>query len=179
MMNEAARRYASALFALAQEGGALESVRGGLKVIAAAIAESADLRAFLAAPMYRLEEKSAALTGLAGKLGVPDMVVKFVGTMARNGRSRDLAAAIGAFEELYMRQRGIKRATVRTAVALSDEQRSRLNGVVARHVGGEIELNEEVEPGLVGGIQLRVGSQLVDASLRAKLERLNAAMKGA
>ncbi len=178
-MNEVARRYALALFGLAQEKDVVEKVHAGTQAFGRAIEASADLRRFLNAPLYKFDDKASALTALAEKMGLGPLVVKFIGTMALNGRANDLAAAIGAYDELYVKQRGIKRAVVRTAAAMNPAQRERLQGLLARVVGGEVQLNEEVDEGLIGGIQLRIGSQLVDSSLRAKLERLNTAMKGA
>lgn len=178
-MSEAARRYASALFELAQDRGALEAVSDGLKSLGKAIAESGELKAFLATPVYRLEDKASALTALADRMQLPELVKKFVGTVALNGRARDLPGAIAAFDELYVNQRGIKRAIVRTPKPINDAQRERLEGLLAKTVGGSFDLREEVDADLIGGIQLKIGSTLVDASLKAKLERLNTAMKGA
>ena len=178
-MSEAARRYASALFQLAQDKGALEAVSTGLKAFGKAIAESVELKSFLATPVYRLEDKAEALGAIADRMGLPELVKKFVGTMALNGRARELPGAIAAFDELYVNQRGIKRAIVRTPKPITDAQRERLEGLLAKTVGGAFDLREEVDADLIGGIQLKIGSQLIDASLKAKLERLNTAMKGA
>lgn len=178
-LNEIARRYASALFELAQDKGALEDTYKGTRILSEAISQSDDLQAFLSAPLYKLEDKTSALTALAEKLALPGLLVKFVGTMARNGRARDLGGAMAAFDQLYASQRGIKRAIATTARPMTDDQRGRLEALLAKAVGGNVELKEEVDEGLIGGVQLKIGSQLVDASLRAKLERLNSAMKGA
>ena len=101
------------------------------------------------------------------------------GNSAQNGRARDIVDAQGAFDELYAKQRGVKRAVVRTAREMTGAERQRIEAILAKAVGGEVELTSEVDASLIGGIQLRIGSQLVDASLAAKLERMNTAMKGA
>jgi F-type H+-transporting ATPase subunit delta len=99
--------------------------------------------------------------------------------MATNGRSKDILGAEAAFDQLYARQRGVKRAVVRTAQPMSDAERKRVEAMLAKIAGGEIELSSEVDPSLIGGIQLRIGSTLVDASVAAKLDKMNTAMKGA
>ena len=179
LANEAAKRYASALFELAQDAGALSDVSRDFAGFARLIRENSDLLRLAESPAYSREVKRDALVALAGEAGVHDLVSKFVGTMAANGRARDITAAQRAFDLLYAGQRGVKRAVARTAKPMSAEQRSRLEAILAKSVGGEVELTEEVDERLIGGIQLRVGSTLVDASLAAKIDRMNSAMKGA
>ena len=178
-MNEVARRYAQALFGLAQDAGAVAPVQEGMQALGRAIEESADLRRLLGSPLFKPEDKSSALTALAQRMGLDPLVTKFIGTLAANGRADNLGQTVEAFDALYVEANGLKRAIVRTAKAMTPAQRERLQGLLARVVGGEVQLNEEVDEGLIGGIQLRIGSQLVDSSLRAKLERLNTAMQGA
>lgn len=178
-VSEIARRYGMALFELAKEQAALERVRTGLKAFSAAVKESPELARFLQVPLFRLEDKARALSALAREIGADSLVVNFVGAMARNARSADIPAAALAFEDLYMRQRGLQRAVVRTPAPLTPAQRERLTGLLAKSVGADVEMTEEIDPALVGGIQLRLGSRLYDASLRTKLDHLNISMKGA
>jgi len=84
-----------------------------------------------------------------------------------------------AFDELFANQRGVKRAIVRTAKKMSAAELDRLEGIIGKAVGGEVELTTEVDEALIGGIQLQIGSKLVDASMKTKLDRMNSAMKGA
>ena len=177
--SEAARRYASALFELAQDKGELANVNNDFKAFADMVKRSSDLKLLLASPAFSREEKVKALGELTAKAGLGGLFGKFVGTMAQNGRARDIAGAQIAFDELYAKQRGVKRALVRTAKEMSGAERQRIESILAKAVGGEVELTSEVDSSLIGGIQLRIGSQLVDASLAAKLERMNTAMKGA
>jgi F-type H+-transporting ATPase subunit delta len=177
--NEAARRYASALFDLAQDKGELANVFKDFNDFAEMADSSADLRLLLDAPAFSRDDKVKALGELAAKAGLGGLFAKFLGTMAQNGRSGDILGAGIAFDELYAKQRGVKRAVVRTAKEMSGAERQRIESILAKAVGGEVELTSEVDPSLIGGIQLRIGSQLVDASLAAKLERMNTAMKGA
>ena len=99
--------------------------------------------------------------------------------MATNGRANEIVSAAGHFDELHAKHRGVKRALARTAEEMSPQQRQKLEAILAKAVGSDVELETEVEPGLIGGIQLRVGSTLIDASVASKLERMNTAMKGA
>lgn len=177
--SEAAQRYASALFDLAQEGGALADIHRDFAALVALARDSDDMMHMMASPVFSREEKTGALTEIARKAGMHDLLVKFAGTMASNGRAHDLIGAQKAFDALYAKQRGVQRAVVRTAKDMDEGQRARIEGILAKAVGGDVELTSEVDPSLIGGIQLRIGSKLVDASLAAKLDRMNTAMKGA
>ncbi|MCF6328525.1 MAG: ATP synthase F1 subunit delta, partial [Henriciella sp.] len=103
----------------------------------------------------------------------------FLGTMAENGRANEILGAVAAFDDLFASHRGVKRAVAITAKEMSADQRKRLELVLAKAVGSDVELETKVDPALVGGIQLRIGSQLIDASVASKLDRMNTAMKGA
>ncbi|HPE49450.1 MAG TPA: ATP synthase F1 subunit delta [Hyphomonas sp.] len=177
--NEAARRYASALFELAQDKGDLANVHKDFKAFVELATGSEDLTRLLESPAFAREDKVRALSELAKKAGFGALFAKFLGTMAQNGRGRDVIGAQLAFDELYAKQRGVKRAVVRTARDMTGAERQRIESILAKAVGGEVELTSEVDPSLIGGVQLRIGSQLIDASLAAKLERMNTAMKGA
>ncbi|MGB3627481.1 MAG: ATP synthase F1 subunit delta [Henriciella sp.] len=177
--NETARRYASALFDLANEKGELESVDTDLASFAAMAKDSTDLTRLLDSPAFGRDEKSKALIAIAAKAGLSKTVSNFLATMATNGRADEIVAAAGHFDELYAKHRGVKRAIARTAEEMTAAQRQKLEGVLAKAVGSDVELETEVVPGLIGGIQLRVGSTLIDASVASKLERMNTAMKGA
>ncbi|MEQ9315392.1 MAG: ATP synthase F1 subunit delta [Henriciella sp.] len=176
---ETARRYASALFDLAKEKGELESVDKDLASFAAMAKDSKDLTRLLESPAFGREEKAKALIAVAAKASLSRMVSNFLATMATNGRSNEITGAAAHFDELYAKHRGVKRAIARTAEEMSAEQRQKLEAVLAKAVGSDVELETEVVPGLIGGIQLRVGSTLIDASVASKLERMNTAMKGA
>ena len=177
--NETARRYASALFDLAEEKGELDSVAKDIADVTAMTKASEDLVRLLESPAFAREDKSAALKAVAEKAGLGKYVTNFLATMAMNGRSDEVIGAAVHFDELYAKHRGVKRAVARTAEDMTSEQRKKLEAVLAKAVGSDVELETEVEPGLIGGIQLRVGSTLVDASVASKLERMNTAMKGA
>lgn len=179
LTSEAAQRYASALFSLSQEKGELTSISAAFAEFAKLGKENKDLNRLLNSPLFSREDKCAVLIKISAAGGMPKLLENFLGTMAMNGRSRDILSAQVAFDELYAKQRGVKRAVARTASAMTSAQQKRLEGILAKAVGGEVELTTEVDEDLIGGIQLRIGSTLVDASLKAKLERMNTAMKGA
>lgn len=177
--SEAARRYAGALFELAQDSGQLADIHRDFREFARLVRESEELSRLAQTPAVGREEKTQALTAIAEAGGVNPLLVKFLGTMASNGRARDIPGAQAAFDEIYARQRGVKRAVATTAEPMSEAQRERVRGILARTVGGEVDLTETVDEDIIGGIQLRIGSKLVDASLAAKIDRMNTAMKGA
>jgi F-type H+-transporting ATPase subunit delta len=177
--SEAAQRYARALFELAQDKGALAVVHKDFRAFAESVRTSKDLTTLLDSPAFGRDTKVKALGGVAKKAGYSPIFSNFLGVMATNGRAKDILSAEYAFDQLYANQRGIKRAVVRTAKEMSGAERARIESLLAKLVGGEVELSSEVDPSLIGGIQLRIGSKLVDASVAAKLNRMNTAMKGA
>jgi F-type H+-transporting ATPase subunit delta len=177
--NETARRYASALFDLANDKGELATVDSDLKDVTSMASASDDLTALLESPAFSRDEKAKALRALADKAKLSRLVSNFLATMSTNGRSNEILDAAGHFDELYAKHRDVTRAIARTAEEMSPQQRQKLEAVLAKAVGSDVELETEVAPGLIGGIQLRVGSTLIDASVASKLERMNTAMKGA
>lgn len=178
-VSEAARRYAGALFDLATDKNELAAIAADLKTFEALAADSQDLTRLLESPAFPREQKIKALTALAEKAGFGKTTTGFLGTMAENGRAGDILGAMTAFDERYAKHRGVKRAVAITANEMSADQHSRLKQVLAKAVGSDIELETEVDADLIGGIQLRIGSTLIDASTASKLDRMNIAMKGA
>lgn len=177
--SETAQRYARALFELAQEKGELAAIHQDFGAFAALVKSSADLRKLLDSPAFTREAKVAALGAVAQKAGYSALFGKFLGAMSSNGRARDILSAEVAFDQLYAKQRGVQRAVVRTAKEMTGAEKARIESLLAKVVGGDVELTSEVDPSLIGGIQLRLGSKLVDASVAKKLERMNTVMKGA
>ncbi len=178
-VSEAARRYAGAIFDLADSKGDLANIASELSVMQAMVADSTDLARLLDSPAFSRDQKVSALTDLAAKANFSKVTTGFLGTMAENGRANEILSAIAAFDSRYADHRGVKRAVAITATDMSADQRAKLEGVLAKAVGSDIELETEVDPALVGGIQLRIGSKLIDASIASKLDRMNTAMKGA
>lgn len=173
-----AGRYASALFDLADQAKALDAVAGDLTQIRTMIGESDDLRRLLASPVIGREAQGKALAALVQQAGIGDLVSKFVGTVARNGRARDLPSMITAFLAELARRRGESIAEVVSATPLSEAQMNALTDTLRRLVGNKVSVNARVDGDLLGGLVVKVGSRMFDSSIRTKLQRLQLAMKG-
>ena len=174
-----AGRYATALFELAEETGALEAVEGHLDALDAALRDSADLRAAVASPLYGRDEQGAAMAALCRAMGVGAPTAGLVGLLAANRRLFALPGVIAAFRALLARKRGVVSAEVRSAVALSEAQRASLAETLAKATGAKIALKEIVDDGLIGGLVVKVGSKMIDTSIRSKLATLQTMMKEA
>ena len=172
-------RYAQALFDLAKSGGRLAVVEADLKSFKAMRRESADLRRLLASPAFSAEDKSKALTAIAGAAEFDDISRKFLGFMAQNRRAAAIGAAITAFEALSAAERGVASAEVTTAVKLTPAQETGLKAALRLALGKDPEIETHVDPSILGGLKVRVGSRLYDASLRSKLDSLRFALKRA
>lgn len=174
-----AARYADALFDLALEAGAVETVEGDLKSLKAAIAGSAELRAFLASPLYPADDQRRAVAALAARAKFSPLVVNFLALVASNRRLFALEAMIAAFIARLARHRGEVSAEAIAAAPLSDDHVKRLRGEIEAMVGKAVNLTVGVDPELLGGLVVKVGSTMIDSSLKTKLNRLKSVMKEA
>jgi F-type H+-transporting ATPase subunit delta len=174
-----ALRYAEALFDLARDVGALDAVERDFRAISAAIESSADLRAFLKSPVYAAEDKARAADALAARLGAGALTRNFLGVAARNRRLFSLDAMIAAFDKRLADHRGEVAAVAVAAAPLSDDQVRRLRGEIEGLLGKAVNLSVKVDPELLGGLVVRVGSKMFDSSLKTKLNRLKSVMKEA
>lgn len=172
-------RYAQALFDLALETNTLDAVEADLKALKAAREESADLRRALASPVYAAEDKGKALTAIGEKAGFSRTTQNFLGLLAANRRASALPAVIAAFERLSAAHRGVVAAEVTTAVKLTAAQAEGVKAALAQALGQEPEITTRVDPAILGGLKVKVGSRLFDASLRSKLDSLKFALKRA
>jgi F-type H+-transporting ATPase subunit delta len=172
-------RYAQALFDLANEQNKVAAVEADLKSLRAAIAESRDLRVLLASPQFGAEDKRKGLAAIAAKAKFDPVTQKFLGLIAANGRASALADAIIGFENLAAAARGAVSAEVVTAVPLSSAQAKGVAAALRQALGKDPEITTRVDPSLLGGIKVKVGSRLFDASLRSKLDSLKFALKRA
>jgi F-type H+-transporting ATPase subunit delta len=173
-----AGRYATALYELADEGKALDQVAADLQSLKAAIADSADLRRLITSPLVPRDQQQKAMLALVAKLGVSDITRRFVGTVARNRRLFRLPDIIDGFAALLAAHRGEVTAEVTSAKALSPQQTEAVNTALRAAVGRKVAVALSVDAKLLGGLKVKVGSRLVDASLASKLQRLQLAMKG-
>lgn len=172
-------RYAQALFDLATEEKCVAAVEADLKSLKAMRAESKDFRTLLASPAFSVAEKGAALAALAVKAKLHATTRKFLGLLAANGRAAALADVIAGFEVLSAKARGVVSAQVTTAVALSAAQAKGVATALRTALGQDPDIETRIDPSILGGIKVQVGSRLFDASLRSKLDSLKFALKRA
>jgi F-type H+-transporting ATPase subunit delta len=172
-------RYAQALFDLASEEKTTGAVEADLRSLKAALADSRDLQILLASPAFPAETKGAGLAAIAAKARFHPTTVKFLGLLSANGRASALAAVIKAFEALSAAARGVVAAQVVTAAPLSTAQQAGVAAALRQALGKDPEIETRVDPSILGGIKVQVGSRLFDASLRSKLDSLKFALKRA
>jgi len=173
-----AGRYASALFDLARDQRQIEAVGNSLDALNQALADSKDFSELVASPLVSREEAGKAFAALAPQLGLDPITTNFVGVLARNGRKGQLRNVIRAFRRLSAEHRGETTADVITARPLNDDQLAQLRQQLRARAGRDVTIEAQVEPTILGGIVVKLGSQQIDASIRTKLNRLATAMKG-
>ena len=171
-------RYALALLELADERKQLDPVAEDLRGLKAAIADSEDLRRLIRSPVFTRAQQSQAMAAILDRAGVGELTRRFVLLVARNRRLFALDRMIAAYLAELARRRGEITARVTSATALDDEQRRALVETLRKEVGAKVQVEVEVDPGLIGGLIVRVGSRMIDNSIRSKLQRLELAMKG-
>jgi len=174
-----AERYAAALFELSVDNGELDQVAAELGQIQSMIDESDDLRRLIRSPVFSREDQSRAIGAIAEKSGLSKTVSNFLCVVTANNRLFALEGMIKAWRAMLSAHRGEVTAEVASATALSDSQRSALESALREAVGSKVTIEETVDPNLIGGLVVRVGSRMVDSSLRTKLQRLQLVMKGA
>lgn len=177
--SEVGERYARALFDLALETRALEAVRADLLSLTAAHRDSADLRRLLASPLLASADQARGLTAVAGAAKFHATTRNFLGLMAQGGRARDIPAAIAAFNILYARHTGVVAAEVVSAAPLDAARLKAVQAGLREALGKDPELTARVDPSLLGGLKVKVGSRLFDASLKTRLDQMKFALKRA
>ena len=173
-----AGRYASALFDLARDQRQIESVGKSLDALGQALLDSKDFGELVTSPLVSREEAGKAFAALAPQLGLDPITTNFVGVLARNGRKGELRNVIRAFRRLAAEHRGEATAEVVTARPLNDDQLGQLKQQLRARAGRDVTIDATVNPDILGGIVVKLGSQQIDASIRTKLNRLALAMKG-
>lgn len=176
---EVGDRYAQALFDLALETGRLDAVRADVVSLKTAWIESADLRRLATSPVISADDQVKGLTAVAAKARFEQNTVNFLGLLAQNGRARDLAAVIAGFERLYAKHAGIVAAEVVSAQPLDAKQLAAIKAALNKSLGKAPELTTRVDPAILGGLKVKVGSKLFDASLKTKLDQMKFALKRA
>lgn len=173
-----AGRYASALFGLARDQRQIEAVGRSLDLLAQAFADSRDFAELVSSPLIGRDEAGKAFTSVAQQLGLDPVTTNFLGVLANNGRKNQLQPVIRAFRRLSAEHRGETTAEVVTAHPLKDDQLSALKQQLRARAGRDVAIETRIDPEILGGIVIKLGSQMIDASIRTKLNRLAEAMKG-
>ena len=174
-----ADRYAAALYAFAEDSHALDAVVAEMEQLGRLIDASADFRRLLESPLIDILEARRAALAVLEREGFGKPVRDLVGVVASNRRLRNLRQIVAAFAKLVAEKRGVITAVVASAHPLSDVQRQQLRARLIEAGYGNVNIVEQVEPDLLGGLVVRVGARLYDTSLKSRLQRLQYAMKGA
>ncbi len=171
-------RYALALFELARDAKTIDTVEASLAAVRDALAQSEDFRALTSSPMVSRGAAASAVTAVADSIGVDPTTRNFLGVLAENHRLAALPKIIRAFRDLAAQHRGEVSAEVESAYPLTDEQVIELKHQLRQRVGREVSVDLSVDPSLLGGLVVRVGSQMIDSSIKTRLNTLAHAMKG-
>ncbi len=172
-----AARYASALFELAKEDKALKALEADTDALEAALKASADLRDLIGSPVYSREEQGAAMAAVAGKMGLSALTSNTLALMAGKRRLFVLPQLLAQLRGLIAAEKGEVTAEVTSAVPLTPAQAKELAATLKKRVGKTVKLKTAVDETLIGGLVVKVGSTMIDTSIRAKLASLQNAMK--
>ena len=173
----AAGRYASAIFDLGRESNALDTLESDLTALNTLISDSGDLGRLVGSPAYSREDQQKAMSAVMSKAGSSDLAKRFVSLMVSKGRLAALPGAIQGFTELLADHRSETVAEVTSAAPLTDAQRDSLAANLKSSFGKDVKIDASVDPSLLGGLIVKVGSKMIDSSLKAKLNGLQLAMK--
>jgi F-type H+-transporting ATPase subunit delta len=174
-----AGRYATALFDLAAEANAIDAVKADLERFDALAAESADLRRLVRSPVFSAEEQGQALGAVLDRAGIGGLAAKFLKLVTANRRLFAVRDMIRGFRELVAQHKGEATAEVTVAEKLKDEYVEALRAALKAVSGKDVDLDIKIDPAIIGGIVVKLGSRMVDSSLRTKLNAIRHAMKEA
>jgi len=172
-----AGRYATALFEIAKDGRNLDKVESDVRAVESALAESADLRDMIASPVFSRTDMAAAIKAIAARMDLGPAVANTLGLMALNRRLFVLPGLLAAMKGLIAADRGEVTAEVTSAKPLTDAQATALRDTLKARVGKDVDLAVTVDPALIGGLVVKVGSRMIDSSIRSKLANLQNVMK--
>jgi len=172
-----AGRYASALFDLAKDEGKLSDVERDVVALQKLLDESADLQRLVRSPVISADEQSRAIKALAEKAGFATLTANMLNVVVHNRRLFTLPDMLRAFRQILARYRGEVTADVSSAMPLSDAQLTQLKDMLRIEVGKDVNVNLKVDPSLLGGLVVKIGSRMIDSSLRTKLNNLKTRMK--
>ncbi len=172
-----AARYATAVFELARDGNELDALERDVDTLDAAISESADFRDLIHSPVYSRDAQGSAIAAIADKMGVSGVVANTLKLMATKRRLFVLPQLVGSLRNLIADEKGEVTADVRAASQLSAEQQTSLAATLKKSVGKDVKMNITVDESLIGGLIVKVGSKMIDTSIRSKLAALQNTMK--
>lgn len=172
-----AARYAVALFELAKDGKTLGAIESDAEALDAALTDSADLRSLIASPVYSRDEQGSAIAAVARKMGLSDLTANTLALMASKRRLFVLPQLVRALREKIAAEKGEVTAEVTSARALSQAQSEALASTLKARFGKTVKLKASVDESLIGGLVVKVGSKMIDTSIRAQLAALQNAMK--
>ncbi|MFN4172445.1 MAG: F0F1 ATP synthase subunit delta [Pseudorhodobacter sp.] len=172
-----AARYATAVFELARDEKALKSLEGDVDALDTALSGSADLRDLIGSPIYSREDQGKAIAAIAGKMGLSTLVANTLALMASKRRLFVVPQMIAALRDLISAEKGEVTAEVTSAVKLSPAQAKELAATLKARVGKDVKLKTAVDESLIGGLVVKLGSTMIDTSVKAKLAALQNAMK--
>ena len=174
-----AGRYATALFELALESKAVDQVQSDLKAFDALIASSPDLTRLVRSPVFSADEQAKALVAILDKGGIKGIAANFLRVIAANRRLFAVSEIIRGFNALVAKHKGEVTAQVTVAEALSDARMNDIRDALKQVTGKDVQVDVTVDPSIIGGLKVKLGSRMVDASLRTKLNSIKLAMKEA
>jgi F-type H+-transporting ATPase subunit delta len=172
-------RYATALFELARDEKSVDAVKADLDGFDALLSESADLKRLVRSPVFSADAQLKALTAVLDKAGITGIAANFLKVLTRNRRLFTVGEVIRAFRALVAKFKGEATADVTVAERLSDRNLDALKTALKTVTGKEVALNVKVDPSIIGGLVVKLGSRMVDSSLRTKLNSIKHAMKEA
>jgi len=177
-MASVAGRYASALFELATEEGKAAEIEADLANFQALCDESPDLLRMLRSPVIDAEDQEKAIAAVLSKAGLSAITINFFKLLAKNRRLFVATDVVRDFKALAARARGEVMAEVTAAMALSDAHVTELRNTLKASVGKDVTLVQKVDPSILGGLIVKIGSRMVDSSLKTKLETMKLALRG-
>ena len=172
-----ASRYATAVFELAKEGNELDALENDIDTIEAALNDSTDFRALINSPIYTRQAQGHAIAAIADKMELGGTLANTLKLMASKRRLFVLPHLVAALRQLIADEKGEVTADVRTARSLSEEQAAKLAETLKASVGKDVKMNVTVDEDLIGGLIVKVGSKMIDTSIRSKLAALQNTMK--
>jgi F-type H+-transporting ATPase subunit delta len=177
LISGVAERYASSLFELALEAGSVDAIGADLDRFQAMIDESADLKRFVESPVFSSGDQLRAVSAVLDKAGISGLTGNFIKVAAANRRMFAVPGIVRAFRQIAARHRGEVTADVSSAHALNAEQEKELKAALKGVTGKDVTINVSVDPSILGGLIVKVGSRQIDTSLRTKLSTLKLALK--